>query len=171
MGDGGTWWRLGLVVGMIVVAAGGCGDRGTEGPSAPMEGESRVGGRVVSTVDGEPITVDDVERVAGATGLPPEAALRRLQRFRLLAREAERRGLRERPAVRAAGRRAAVQALLAREVESPGAATDGSAVGVQGNFERLVGLVGRLESVYGVQRHPEHGMEALAADPLGEAAP
>ncbi|MFW6050014.1 MAG: hypothetical protein ACODAU_02500 [Myxococcota bacterium] len=72
----------------------------------------------MSTVNGEPITRADVEGVARSTGLDPEDALKRLQRGILLALEAERRGYGEHPEAVSAVRRAAVQALLEREVEA-----------------------------------------------------
>ncbi|RZO57970.1 MAG: hypothetical protein EVA89_20500, partial [Sandaracinaceae bacterium] len=47
-------------------------------------GAAAVGGRVVSTVDGHPITVDQVAAAARAAGVTPEVALRRLQDEALL---------------------------------------------------------------------------------------
>lgn len=94
---------------------------GCAGDSTVVEllmGSSEVGGDVVSTVDGTPITVADVTRIVGATGLSAADALARLQEQRLLAREAERRGFGDHAEVREVTRRALVQTLLARDIES-----------------------------------------------------
>jgi hypothetical protein len=122
-----------------------------------------VGGRVVSTVDGQPITVEDVERVARSAELSPAEALRRLQRYHLLAGEAERRGFGANAAVRRASRKAAVQALLAAEVEveAPPSPDDEDAQ-VRERFGRLTDLVNGLASQHGVDRDPE-GWAQLAA--------
>lgn len=84
-------------------------------PSAQHErslGDADVGGDVVSTVDGHPITVADVEAYLRAEGGTPRAALAALQRQELLALEAERLGYGARPEVRGIARRALVQTLL-----------------------------------------------------------
>jgi parvulin-like peptidyl-prolyl isomerase len=72
----------------------------------------------VSTVDGEPILLSEVEEVVRATGLPPRRALQRLQDERVLAHLAEAH-LDEVPREASeAARRAAVRALLAQEIEA-----------------------------------------------------
>lgn len=86
--------------------------RDERGPAAPAEG------RVISTVDGAAITVEEVEEVARETGLSPLDALRRLQEERVLVAHAEAAGLGDAPEVGDAVRRASVQALLARRVEA-----------------------------------------------------
>lgn len=82
------------------------------------QGSAKVGGEVVSTVDGVAITVAEVQALVNASGLSPRAALTRLQSQLLLAGEAERRGYGERPEVRDATRQALVQTLLSLQVES-----------------------------------------------------
>lgn len=103
----------------IALAAwlGACGDDGDETRAAREQGSATVGGDVVSTVDGMPITSGEVQRVASETELSPPEALERLQERELLAGEALRRGYGEDPAVERATRQALVQQLLAREVE------------------------------------------------------
>jgi hypothetical protein len=93
--------------------------------AARERGASRIGGQVVATVDGHPITLGEVEAVASETGLSPRDALRRLEDEQLLAAHAEASGdgdgARE---VEDAARRAAVQAFLEVHVEraiAPGA--------------------------------------------------
>lgn len=111
-------WLRPMTCSLVLLAA--ChGDSAPRTAEQQEEGDaSTVGGRVVSVVDGAPIRLDDVQRVVDALGLEPRAALRRLQRQRLLAAEARRRGLQEHPEVRRARRRAAVQALLQARVEN-----------------------------------------------------
>lgn len=82
------------------------------------QGTAAVGGTVVSTVDGTPITLAAVQRVVDATGWAPAVALEKLQAQRLLAREAERRGYGGQWGESPARSQALVQALLAQEVET-----------------------------------------------------
>lgn len=93
---------------------GACG----EGAGAPAGGGSAVGGSVVSTVNGEPITVAEIERIVQATGWTPRRALQRLQDQTLLAQEAHRLGYEDDAQVQATLERARVQVLLATEVEA-----------------------------------------------------
>lgn len=89
------------------------------------QGDAEVGGAVVATVDGHPITVGDVEAQIRAEGGTPEEALAALERQTLLALEAERLGYGERDEVLRETRRATVQALLATiEREHPPSAID-----------------------------------------------
>lgn len=175
----------GIHVGLLVAfAVAGCGRSEPARSKHLTAGTAKVGGEVVSTVDGEPIRVRDVERVVRETGLAPEVALRRLQRGLLLAREARRRGYGDRYAVRLAVRKAEVQALLARAVEDAVPPSSISDEEVRRAFDehrdqlenpdfdrmreqirdhllalarhrRLVELVDQLERRYGVTRHPE----------------
>jgi parvulin-like peptidyl-prolyl isomerase len=111
---------IGVLVGGVLLAAAGCGDdAGGGGGSGPrVQGDARIGGQVVSTVDGVAITVDDVRRRAEVGRIAPREALRQLQDDMLLAAEAERRGLGRDPRVVQDARRAAVQALLREQVEA-----------------------------------------------------
>lgn len=92
------------------------GDRPEASGSAPGA-PAAVSGPVISTVDGAPITVDEVERVARDTGLTPREALRRLQEERVLAARASAAGHADDREIVDATRRAAVRALLAERVE------------------------------------------------------
>lgn len=115
-------WLLAVALGM------GCGhEPGAAETTAPSQalrgpvarvGDAVVGGDVVSTVDGEPIRLSEVEEVVRATGLSPRLALQRLQDERVLAHVATRGGAEEPREAREAARRAAVRALLAREIEA-----------------------------------------------------
>lgn len=115
---------IGLVACLVLT---GCG----EGTAAPRRdepepvatrrevasGDARVGGDVIATVDGVPITVSDVETLARTAHLSPEAALRQLEDDLLLSRAAERAGVGSAPEVADETRRAAVRALLHRVIE------------------------------------------------------
>lgn len=105
--------RLACVLGIAGAVALGCGGggRGLGSRGRDRHGTSAVGGQVVSTVDGNPITLAEVDALVAA-GLSPREALKRLQSERLLAAEALRRGVAEEWAVSEVGRKAAVQALL-----------------------------------------------------------
>ncbi|AKF07889.1 peptidylprolyl isomerase [Sandaracinus amylolyticus] len=110
-----------VVVACLVSLALACGgetaapDAGARRAVAPS---ARVSGTVVSTVDGAPITLEEVEEVARETGLAPQDALRRLQEERVLAAHAEAAGLGDDDEVQDAVRRASVQALLEARVEA-----------------------------------------------------
>jgi predicted regulator of Ras-like GTPase activity (Roadblock/LC7/MglB family) len=93
-----------------------CGQAEQPAEAVRSRGNAEVGGDVVATVDGVPITVAEVERAARLGHVSPETALRRLEDELLLARAAEAAGVDAREA-RQAVRRAAVQRLLAAEVE------------------------------------------------------
>lgn len=109
-----AWRRAALLI--VVVASGACGKAAPRAMSGlPGGGSARVGGTVISTVDGAPITIDEVRSLVAGSGLAPAEALRRLQGERLLMAEAERRGLRSVPEVRHVARQALVQAVLDEE--------------------------------------------------------
>ncbi len=96
----------------------GCGDEPAHGPLE--QGRAQVGGDVISTVDGHPITVAHVSKLVRETNLSADEALSRLQGELLLARHAQRRGQADVREVRMQTQRAAVQALLAEtEAEIP----------------------------------------------------
>jgi parvulin-like peptidyl-prolyl isomerase len=96
-------------------------------PTEVPSGDAHVGGDVVATVDGIPITVREVEALAREAHLSPQAALRELEDELVLSRAAERAGLAAAPEVADETRRAAVRALLHRVIEpahTPEAVTD-----------------------------------------------
>lgn len=101
-----------LGCGLLVLACA-CGDGGALDGERGRHGNSSVGGQVVSTVDGAPITLAEVRALIGAGEIDPRTALRRLQDERVLAHEAARRELGVEWSVADVERRAAVQALLA----------------------------------------------------------
>ena len=67
---------------------------------------------MISTVQGHPITVADVQALVQGSALTPQQALRRLQAEGLLMAEAAQRGLGDEPAVEEIARQASVQSLL-----------------------------------------------------------
>ncbi|MFW5924898.1 MAG: peptidyl-prolyl cis-trans isomerase [Myxococcota bacterium] len=153
-------WGARVVLGLGLLF--GCADEAHRGGTEPAEGDARVGGRVVSTVDGEPITAAEVARGAREAGLEPRVALRRLQQAILLAREAERRGYGTRPAVRRAQRKAAVQSLLEREVERAVSPEDVSEEGIRRAFEA------RRDSLARPERRASQHVLAKVADEASE---
>jgi len=100
---------------VLVACSDDAGARGNGGPH-PV-GDARVGGQVVSTVDGVAITREEVLTLAREARITPRQALRQLQDRELVGAEAARRGLDEDPDVQLAATRAAVHVLLEREVE------------------------------------------------------
>jgi len=101
---------------LVLLPLAGCGDDDAPTEARP-QGDASIGGQVVSMVDGVPITVDEVESAARRYDLSPREALGKLQDRELLAAAAARAGHGDDPYVRRVTRQAAVQALLAREVE------------------------------------------------------
>jgi hypothetical protein len=73
---------------------------------------------VVARVDGKPIYLSRVASVSAELGLPPREVLEGMIEMELLAGEAERRGLVDEQEVRRIWKKALVQSLLEREVES-----------------------------------------------------
>jgi peptidyl-prolyl cis-trans isomerase D len=114
------------VLAVLVLALGPTACHEAEAPTRERtQGDAQVGGAVVATVDGHPITVADVEAQIRAEGGTPEEALAAVVRQTLLALEAERFGYGERRDVLRETRRATVQALLATlEREHPPSAID-----------------------------------------------
>lgn len=110
--------RRGWVVAAVILAAA-CGEDERRADAGERRGgDAELGGQVASTVDGVAIEVAEVREVSRETGLAPAEALRRLQDREVLAAEARRRGYASHPEVILAAKRAAVQALLAREIEA-----------------------------------------------------
>lgn len=187
----------------IALSAGSsaCGGAGTDAGDAERPGDlgavadraegapAQVGGRVVSTVDGAPITIDEVALVARETGLSPLEALRRLQEERALAARATAAGLAEDREVVGAARRAAVRALLAERVEGEVGPEDVPAEDVAARYQaerarfarperrRATHLLARLEdgappeAGAAAERFVRAAIERLAgaADPVAEA--
>jgi len=102
----GSWLLIAAVVGC------GAGDarHGSRGEQA--RGSAYVGGQVISTVHGHPISVGDVQALVRDSTLTPQQALWRLQAERLLMAEADQRGLGDEAAVEQVARQARVQSLL-----------------------------------------------------------
>ncbi len=106
----------------LALALGACGTTPTGPPQTssgaePDEPPVAVEGPLVATVDGEPITLAEVEEASRRTGLSPLAALHRLEQERVLYRRARRAALGADAEATRALRRASVQALLRTRVE------------------------------------------------------
>lgn len=107
------------LVGVILAACGPSeGAPGADAERARVRGTAVLGGEVVATVDGHPITLAEVEAASRAGGVSPTVALRRLEDELILSLAAERHASVQEARVRRAVRQAEVQALLARTVES-----------------------------------------------------
>lgn len=114
--------RAPALVLVVVSALAACGAPPSSEPpptsTAPAPA-THVEGPIVATVDGEPISLGEVEATAQGTGLTPLAALHRLEQERVLLALARRASLVEDAESDDAARRAAVQALLRARVEDP----------------------------------------------------
>jgi hypothetical protein len=113
-----------LKAGLVALALG-CGETpqdgsASQGPAvaAREHAHGQVGGEVVSTVDGEPITLSEVRETATRLHLSPLDALRRLQSELAIVHRAEATPLAQDAEVRQAARRAAVRALLRTQIEA-----------------------------------------------------
>ena len=105
--------------GLLITLLGAC-NRGGGGEGLLQEaGKAKVGGEVISTVDGRPVVAARVEQLVRASDLSKREALRRLQSELVLAATARSRGYAERAAVQEVQRKAAVHELLRRRVENP----------------------------------------------------
>jgi hypothetical protein len=149
---------------VLVLGSGACG----RGPGAQQmhaaRGTSAVGGQVVSTVDGYPITVADVQSLATAGGMSPRDALSRLQAERLLMIEAERRGFARSAAVDEVAQKARVQALL----EAEAAAVSLSDEEIRAAYEKNKGRFEKAERRASV--HVLAGLPRVNPAPEAEAA-
>lgn len=132
------------------------GPRAPERPSGPA---SAVGGDVVATVEGQPITVAEVEEVARTVGIPPLEALRRLEDERVLARLAAASPAAEDPAVERAARRAAVRALFARQIEAGREPETIAITDVEARHREIAGMMSAPET-----RRASHALVGLGAD-------
>jgi len=107
--------RVFFIVGSWWIAS--CG-QATEIANQQVErGTSVVGGDVVATVHGHPITVGEIEEVARAASLAPREAAIRLEEEALLAAEASRQGYGNDHGVIRVRQQALIQAFLRREIE------------------------------------------------------
>lgn len=157
----------GLIAGLVLLC--GCGSPDVADPPAEGDwarGGASVGGRVISTVDGHPITVADVQAAARAAGVSPRVALQRLQDEELLAAAAARAGIGETEGRRAA-RQAAVQRLLAEEVEAAVGPDAVDPAAIEAAFEESLERFERPErrsSVHLLARIPEDAPPGAEAE-------
>ncbi|HEX7479859.1 MAG TPA: peptidyl-prolyl cis-trans isomerase [Polyangiales bacterium] len=114
----------------------GCGGGGVPKQAEQGPAGAQLSGETLSTVNGTAITVAEVQALVNETGLAPREALERLQAQALLMDEAQRRGYAARSSVRLVGRKAAVQALLAAEIETLHASEPEIAAAYERNHER-----------------------------------
>ncbi len=94
-----------------------CGQGESTDAERAATARGRVSGPVVSTVNGDPISLDEVQQLVRASSLAPAQALHRLEAERLLMAEAARRGVKG-PEVDLVASRARVQALLQAEADA-----------------------------------------------------
>ena len=112
------WALLGvLAVGCGEASSGGAASAETPPLPTPARAHAEVGGEVVSTVDGEPITLTQVRETATRLHLAPQDALRRLQSELAIVHRAEATPLVRDAEVERAAQRAAVRALLRTQLE------------------------------------------------------
>lgn len=130
---------LGSILGLVVVAGlstllaslAGCGSPSASTPASSAEpdataperaasapGTARVGGDVVATVNGIPITTAEVEQLARDARITSLLALRRLEDELVLGELAARAARGDDPEAERAARRASVRAFLRLEVEA-----------------------------------------------------
>lgn len=109
------WVAIGCLA-IVYLAMMGCDGSGPVQMGDAQRGSAVVGGSVVSTVDGHPIELSEVEQIVSTSDLSPREALQRLQAERLLMAEADRRGYEGREVLEVATR-ALVQALLESEAQ------------------------------------------------------
>lgn len=121
-----------VLLALVVMAACG-GERGADGSQA---GQSRARGARVAKVNGAEIGVDQVRELAERAAVTPRVALERLEDEQLLASEAARRGYGRPDLTEQAVKRALVQALLAKTVESV-RAQDIPAADVRARFDEV----------------------------------
>ncbi len=126
-------WRWGCVCCVSLLVA--CPEPG--GDVALKRPKKRAEGPVVASVDGEPITLAEVEELVHATKLTPHEALARLEEERLLVAYAAQRGYgqgQDRPRDL---KQARVRALLSRVVEAGNAPEDMPSAAVVERFETV----------------------------------
>lgn len=155
--------RLALLALLFTACDQGAGSHAQEIELA--RGDAHVGGDVVSTVDGHPITVAEVEQAAREAGVPPRRALRELQDELILARAAERRGFDAATEVERARRQSAVQALLARGVEAEVGPDRIDPATLEAEFEANPGRFDRPE-----RRRSAHLLASVGPDATPSAA-
>ena len=118
-------------------------------------------GQVVAVVNGRPIRVEEVHELARARQLSPREALRELEAEELLLGEASRRGYGRDAMTKRTVARAAVQALLAREVER-------AATTPEARFAHLRAFLTKLERREPLRRNETAIMRAVSVPPEGQ---
>ncbi|MCA9530344.1 MAG: hypothetical protein KC543_09425, partial [Myxococcales bacterium] len=113
-GDGSAATLAAVAVAALVTLAG-CTARSGVGGTTVTRGNDKVGGDVVSTVNGVGIRVADVTQVSNTLGVGPREATKRLQDFLLLSQYAASQPNLASAASPAEDRRRAVNAWLADE--------------------------------------------------------
>ena len=120
---------------------------------------AQVGGEVVSTVDGEAITVQQVEELATRLHLSPLNALRRLQSELAIVHRAEATPLSRDAEVQRAVQRAAVRALLRTQVEALHTAEGQTPEAVEARYTQIAANLVSPE-----RRVSTHVLVPIAAD-------
>ncbi len=127
---------LGLA--LCVIAAGACDDeprRATTSAARPAKAD--VQGPIIARIDGEPVSLEDVQQTVDATGLSPADALARIEAETLLAEHARRSGYGKSKQDERAIEGARVRALLRVAVERGTAPHEIAAAEVKQRFDEV----------------------------------
>lgn len=127
--------------------------------AVPTRRDATVGGDVVATVNGVPITVAEVREAAQSAGIPALVALRRLEDEIALSDQASVAGVARDPEIEAAARRALVRALMHRVIEPANTPEGISAADVEERHGLIRGALSAPQT-----RRATHVLVALARD-------
>ena len=159
--------RLASCWALLAVLAAGCGEAPSDAVTSeqapalpsPTRANAQVGGEVVSTVDGAPITLSEVRETATRLHLSPLDALRRLQSELAIVHRAEATPLVRDAEVERAAQRAAVRALLRTQIEAAHTAEAQTPEAVQARYAEIAQNLVSPE-----QRVSTHLLVPIAAD-------
>ena len=154
------WALLGLLTAGCGEASSGAG-ASAETPALPTlaRAHAQVGGEVVSTVDGEPITLSEVREAATRLHVAPLDALRRIQSELAIVHRAEATSLVQDAEVERAAQRAAVRGLLRTQIEAAHTAEGQTSAAVEARYAEIAQNLVSPE-----QRVSTHLLVPIAAD-------
>lgn len=129
---------FGLVMSVVLsTACGGEPRAKSPAPATATATKAQVQGPIVARVDGEPVSLDDVQQTVLATGLSPAEALGRIEAEALLAEHARRTGYGGSKKDERAIEAARVRVLLRVEIERGTAPEQIPAAAVKERFEQV----------------------------------
>ena len=126
-----------LVVGVWCLGLTACEQPAAESGPAAKQAEHSASGVIVARVNGEPITLAEVEELAQATELTPAEALARLEEERVLAAYAQEKGYAQDAQAARELKKARVRAILKVAVEQGTAPEDVTQAEVAARFEKV----------------------------------